>query len=830
MTASPHRQRSVRRESSRSKSGTGYYAQSALLLAALGAVFLAGGPMEGGMGLFLAVSGLVMLSVHPTQTSPWMLWGLGGMLLVTTGASLIPQALLGNSGVREFIRPVPILALPESITLEPSATIFWLLLLSLSILIALYSLSMQPAPREMEDLALLAVLGCSVYALVALDSWQTGWHYPFFEKPPWSQPFFGFFPNRNHTAGFLISGAILSLGLIFSGTRGRRLLKPCVSACAFSLILSILLFTSISRGGLLFLLLGVVIWVAGLGRHRSYLFLWLCIALTVVFLALFLSSSSSLLERLTGRSYGDKPKPALIDSVKSNPNAEGFASDMRLKIWSDTLSIIKDYPATGTGFGTYSFIYPFYADRSLRDQSTAFHAESDWMTLCAENGIPTLLLVLSCLFLLISRVPAMASHSGEEWPVRWAFIVAFLTEVLHGLVDVPLHKPELGWWVLLLGGIGFGNSRAMNLVEPRPVSLRLQRIVFVLGGIGALFLGLMMIRAQWGGGIPLPPWAAGVAQQKIVEFYGKGASPDSKRAIEEARSAIREHPMAHPLYFQLAKMLLNSEKKVSEATQLLEAEQALSPNDPDFVFVGGWLLAEDAPMTTATFWNEALRRQMAYDDSPNSSIHRTGDLYREMLRTALGNWPLFDRLPALASNKELRMIWLTQSYCPASQLAVAVQDSAFMKELAAKEQGQLIRLWWQRGDKQEVEAFLNAHPEYQDSALDTRLAMLATAGHEEEACKLLVDHFQIPTPELTDPPSSSIRSAEGEIPTDSLEAALYYRKLGNEIAARSYLEEALNGPKKAEALRIRAMLGMRSGEWKQALNDLRGYLQSTGRL
>ena len=129
---------------------------------------------------------------------------------------------------------------------------------------------------------------------------------------------------------------------------------------------------------------------------------------------------------------------------------------MRLKIWQDTLPIIAENPLTGTGLGGSPSVYPFYANKSLRDQSTALHAESDWLTLCAEEGLPALLIVLAMFGFLISQIPKITAHSGREWPLRWAFISACFTEVLHGLVDVPLHKPELGWWVLLLGGVGFG--------------------------------------------------------------------------------------------------------------------------------------------------------------------------------------------------------------------------------------------------------------------------------------------------------------------------------------------------------------------------------------
>jgi len=802
-------------------SGVGAFrAQLALLCGALAAVFLAGGPMEGGMGIFLTISGVVMLVIRPIQHIPRLLWVAAAVLMLAACSSMIPQEWLGHLGVRASIRPVSILSLPTSISLEPRTTIFWILLMGLSLLIFFNSLGSPPNSRGIGSLALFAVLGCAFYALLALKSWQTGWIYPFFDKPAWAQSAFGFFPNRNHTAGFLLTGAILSLGLIYRGVSGRGVLQACIAACAFSLLVSVLLFNSVSRGGMVFLVVGVLIWLGGLGRHRSRTFLFGFLAVMVVVMMLFLSSGSSLLERLKGGSPGTDSKTEL--------SAPSFA-EIRLKIWEDTLSIIADYPLTGTGFGTYPLVYPFYADKSLRDQSTALHAESDWLTLCAENGIPMLILAAGFLILLISRLPRIAANSGSDWPVRWAFIAAFLTELLHGLIDVPLHKPELGWWVMLLGGIGFGVPAGRQKASPK--SLLIQRLLFALGGVVAIMLGFMMIRAQWCNGTPLPPFAARVLQQKIVNLYDKGDPDSAEKAIREARRAIGEYPMNHAFYFQLAKMLLNSEKNVSESTQLLEAEQAVSPNDPDFVFVDGWLLAEDAPMTTATFWNEALRRQLAYDESPNSTIHRTGDLYQQMISTALANWPLFDRLPALASNRELRMIWLSQPYCNAIQTAEAVRDHDFMDSLSDKEKGQLISLWWQRGEKQEVEIFLEGHPEYEHASLNTRLAILTASGNEEKACRLLIESFQIPVPELTDQSPSTTRPAEeSEIPGDPLAAAIYYRKIGNDTASQRYLADALNGTSRSDALRFRGVLEMRAGEWKAALADLISYLKATGNL
>jgi O-antigen ligase len=806
-----------------------------ILLASLVSVFLAGGPREGGMGIFLAVSGVALMLGRPTTLAPRSLWVIGVLLLAATGSSFLAQSSLGDPGVRNGIPPVPGLILPPSITLDPLTTLSWALLLGLSLMIGQYVLASPPSSsRGMERLALIAVLGCSLYGGMAWYAARTGWSYPFFDKETWTQAFFGFFPNRNHSAGFLLTGAIVSLGLMLRGVTGGRLLPGVIAAFAFAFLTSLLLFNSSSRGGLVFLVAGVLLWIAGLGKQRSRFLIAVTLAMSAVILLLFLASGSGLLERLAGRD----PSGA---AVAAAPAHEG-RHDARILIWEDTFSIISDYPLTGTGLGTYGLVYPYYAEKSLRDQSRALHPESDWLQLCSEAGIPTLVLALLGVTLLLKKIPMLAESSGRSWPVRWAFIAAFLAELLHGLVDVPLHKPELGWWVMILGCIGLSGLGGCGGLgkEGKPagkIPMALQRMVFLPGGLAMLLIGAFMILSQWGGGLekimPLhtPPFAPSAAQQRIVKLFDGGGDPSSAAAaIAEAREMIREYPMAHAISYQLAMMLLFTEQKSDEARTLFQRQQALSPIDPDLPYDQGRALATREPMTTVTFWAEALRRQLALDASPNSAVKRTGELYHRMLASATHNWELYDRLPAIAFNSELRMIWLTQPYCGVNQLAAAAGDAAFMGSLSPRDQGRIIELWWRRGskqEKQEVEAFLASHSQYEGSVVMTRAAMLAAAGLQEEACGLLVKAYGIPVPSSVG--AGVIRPAGNDLPADPLEAARYYLEHGNDVAARRSLNEALRRGNSAQAVLLRASIAMRAKEWDAALRDLSSWVGMNGK-
>ena len=814
-----------------------------LCVAELVAVFLAGGPRQGGMGVFLSVAGLVMILIPARAAVPWWLWSVCLFLLLTAASSLLPQELIVAPPWRSLLDALPALHLPSTITVDSSGTLFWIAMLFSSLMIAMYCLASPLAPRAMEKVALTAVLGCLIYALVAWIAWQTGWHYPFFVQESWAQPAFGFFTNRNQTAGFLLTGAILSLGLIHRGIHGGNLIAAMIAATACALLTAVLLFFSHSRGGLLFLLLGIIIWFAGLGRYRSRLLLLGAGAVMIFTAVLFAESGSLLLQRLSvpnflrgGAQPSDTRSPSVeTGSQKLQASSDGLSSDSRIAIWKDTVGMVEDFPFSGTGLGTYSEVYPFYAKESFGDKRTALHAESDWMTLAAEVGLPALFVAFAGIALLLARIPKLREMSAQNWPLRWAFLSACFAELLHGFVDVPLHKPELGWWVMLLGAAGFGMIPG-QLPSVR-IRLLLQRIVFILPGFTILGVGCCLIRAQWFGGEALSPFAVAAAQKRLIQTYGEGDEASAKRAAGELSSVIARHPMAHPLYFQLAVLELRENGDISRAKELFQIERQLAPHDAALILAQGTEMAPYDPDAAVSLWAESLRLQLETFKNPNIkdpaySMGMATGLFSSILSYAKEHPSFLPSIPALASlDPKFRMMWLTHAACDPDQIAAAVADSEFMDHLPAKEQGRLIELWWRRGDRNEVGVFLDSHPQYARAAIATRVAQLAASAEEERACKLLIDTFSIPMPAPSEAsPSASLRSADRDIPDEPLAAAQYYIGRGNEAAALRLLGEAMKGGTRAEALRLRAVMEMHAGNWKPALGDLLGYLHTKGEI
>ena len=799
-----------------------FLAQMLLLLASLVAVFLAGGPKEAGMGIFLLTAGLLCVLIAPAIKVSWSLWVAGVALIGSVAVALAPTSLVGLPEWSANLRNLPGLVLPYCVATDPLLAGFWGLMLFLSVFIALYSLASPMGSRQMADLALVAVLGCAVYAMLGWCVWQGGWTYPFYERPAFAQAAFGFFPNRNHTAGFLLTGAILSLGLVHHEMTRGKLFRTILAAGCFALLVSALLLFSVSRAGLLFLFLGVLTWVLGLGRYRSKSLVIGSGAIFAVIMLFFTFSGSGLLERLKGgASNGSTPVAVARSEVR----------DARIGIARDTLTIIEDHPLTGIGLGSYSMVYPFYADKSLRDRTTALHAESDWLTLCCEGGIPSILIILAALGLLLREVPKLKS-SGKNWPLRWAFLSAFFAELFHGLVDVPLHKPELGWWILLLGGIGFGNAAALEVVHG--ISFRIQRVFFIFGGLAMICSGSLLLVAQSGRGPVIPPFATLEIQKRVLKTFGDGTNPAGvKGAVEELGKAILLHPMAHQLYYQLAVLIMAMEDRVEHAKALFSVQQALSPIDPDLLFDQGKTLMRLDPDGTAVCWNEALRRQLALDHSPNSPIARTAELYGSMLREAQGQRDLFYKLQDLASvDPELRIMWLSNPAAEKDSVVKAIDDRAFVESLSIKQRGRLFELWWRSGDRAAVSSYLDAHPEDAKVAIATRAAVLESLGKGEQACRILTDKFDIPIPVPVAMGTPS-RSQDENAPEDPLAAAKYYMDLGNDITAKRRLAVVMKSgdrDQRNKGLLLSAQIEMRAGNWSVAFRTLLDYLHAIGRL
>ncbi|MFH1612621.1 MAG: O-antigen ligase family protein [bacterium] len=132
------------------------------------------------------------------------------------------------------------------------------------------------------------------------------------------------------------------------------------------------------------------------------------------------------------------------DIIGYNPIMSRFRTSI------DTLKIIKDYPF-GTGFGTFSSIYPKY--KSI-ESGTMQHCHNSFLELTSEIGIHGFFFFLLFLFCLINFIfKKIKSLDFENKILCFGFISGSIGFLIHNLFDFDFYIPNLS--ILAVIFLGF---------------------------------------------------------------------------------------------------------------------------------------------------------------------------------------------------------------------------------------------------------------------------------------------------------------------------------------------------------------------------------------
>jgi hypothetical protein len=260
-------------------------------------------------------------------------------------------------------------------------------------------------------------------------------------------------------------GAVLSVGLMqweaMRGSRGAALLAALAGAPCFAG----LLFVSISRAGVVFLGLGLLLWAAGAARGRAR---WPVLGGLAVFalflLVLFAAGENAVRDRLVR---------IATEAVSVQRTSEAGDLDFRLPISRDTWRMTTEAPWTGYGLGQFVAVFPQYRQDSAR-AARVLHPESDWLMVAAETGWPAVavLLVVTGWFF----VACWRGLDDADGMLRWGAASAVGAALAHGVIDVPWHRCSLGWLLLALAAVTVPPGRRV-LAHPR-----LSRLLWGLAG------------------------------------------------------------------------------------------------------------------------------------------------------------------------------------------------------------------------------------------------------------------------------------------------------------------------------------------------------------
>ena len=773
------------------------------------------------MGVFLVGAGLALITCPPRVKLEWGLWWIAGGLVACASLALLPRGLVSVPGWRREILGNSVIPLASLVTVTPSVSVFWLAILAFTAAGGLFTLAHPLRSRSQLAFAAAGTFVCGVYAVSSIYAKSTGWRYPF-DATFVTKPDFGFFPNRNHTATLLVTGSIVALGVMGVMFRGRHWLAGVIAVTSLTTCATGLVFFSESRAGIGFLVVGTVLWVAGLGRAH-----WskpLVISFAAVFLGavlLFFASQSVAQHRvlaLVAPEQGRGVPPLKQAAAQAPSELADPPLDTRLLIYADALQLIRDFPLTGSGLGTFRYVFPHYRDRYLSD-SAAIHPESDWLLLAAEAGVPAVVLMVAGIAVVFRRAWPQRAH--PYWPLRWGILCAALTALLHGMVDVPIHRTALGWWVLAVAGAGLQTSQGV-----RSQPSRFQYALFVVAGIGGLALGIQLIRAEWFGGRPAPPFAAEKSQQEIAALLDKG---DFGNAVDAAQAAIRISPMADPLYFQLGAALLHFETTEAEVDAAFRAQRQLNPIWTQIPIDQGAVWMNIDPARTAFLWMEAIERRERIDRRQSARPRGALSLYRTFLIWTADHPQLQRQLLEAAASKgaDFRLIWV-EAAAPAlsgEEIARLATDSGFIASLDEPQRRRFLEAWYQRGDREALFPFIASHPVWEGSAWPVHVRALVDGGKFEEAVQAVVERYTISLA-LSAGDSQKLEFGDHDDPVAAFH--LYWEE-SNVVSARRILAEARAAKTvPLEVWRLSAALAAQERDWPAAWTALQGYLRASG--
>ena len=86
----------------------------------------------------------------------------------------------------------------------------------------------------------------------------------------------------------------------------------------------------------------------------------------------------------------------LNSMIRSIIHESSILSEMRPEIWSDSIRIIPDFYIVGTGFGTFSSIFPKYRTHEWNDRFLRY-AHCDYLQSIIETGIIGLIFIIGFL-------------------------------------------------------------------------------------------------------------------------------------------------------------------------------------------------------------------------------------------------------------------------------------------------------------------------------------------------------------------------------------------------------------------------------------------------
>ncbi len=326
--------------------------------------------------------------------------------------------------------------------------------------------------RRSTLLRILILLGCfeAVYGIV---QYLTGWQKIFtYTKQFDLQEATGTYINRSHFAGlleltlpFVVALLFYSFGLRSEGRHVDMNTPPAVrrgspgSQLLFYVFVLLIMVMAVlfsrSRMGILATLFSILfMFLAALVRLKVGRRAWM----GGVFLFLFCVLAYAIWIGLG---------PVL---TRFEPAYESGYLQMegRISIWRDALQLVRDYPLTGAGLGTFGLAFRHYQTTAVNFYVD--HAHNDYLEFAADTGLlGVALLFLPIFYLCLRMIISFLTDPRRYRPaVTLGCIGSTLGMLIHSATDFNLQIPANALIFAVVLGIGY-KAACVERGEEKPV-------------------------------------------------------------------------------------------------------------------------------------------------------------------------------------------------------------------------------------------------------------------------------------------------------------------------------------------------------------------------
>lgn len=415
---------------------------------------------------------------------------------------------------------------------------------------------------------------------------------------------FTFFPNKNQTSNFLAMGGVVLFGTTMEYIYQRRKFKliALLGIAGLFVVFFAIIFT-LSRAGLLLYLAGCFIWsLSHLKQSWSKHFIRIGAPSILLVVSLFFLLGGSTLDKFLNF--------ASIDST--------VQPELRIKIYSDAIQLIKAHFFAGTGLSNFVYVFPQFRDESIL-YGSILHPESDWIWVFCEMGVVGFIsLITGVSALLFSIFPL---HTDRVSAYRVIPATAIVIFIIHSFVDVPGHRFGTILTVIFLFGLAHsGNLSGKALWLPK-------KIWKIIGYF------LITVSAIWISGVlfDIPVHSKIVIEKSAIGLNKAIVDKNINQVNKHADSVLSKVPMLWQTYFERANARLFFGNDLSGAQKDFRRARYFEPVMADIPFNEGVVWIPYYPEYAVSAWRLALDRVTEFEF----------DLYKKMINLSLNNKQLF---------------------------------------------------------------------------------------------------------------------------------------------------------------------------------------------